>query len=222
MASTATAHSKTGAPRRTADGQVFGALLLVFGLGWMLRVSGAVELDWKSLVAVVLIVLGVGMAITARARGGLLMVLGILLTISLATTSSIGEVDFVGDRRERPTSFAALEEEYNFFGGSLELDLTAVQFPVGLTTVDVSMGGGQIQVIVPEGVAVSVDARLGGGEIQLFDQRDDGPSPRGSYVDQDYGDADTKLHLELSGGGGKIEVRRASETEDPGAPDAAG
>ena len=226
MASSATAHASRHhngqrhvARGRSANGQVVGVLLMVFGLGWFLRVAGVIDLAWDSLLSAVLIVLGVGMAITARARsGGLLMAIGIFLTISLATTSSVGELGdlghLIGDRRIRPQSIAALESEYDFIGGSLTLDLTEIEFPQGETAVEVDMGGGQIEVIVPKGVAVRVDAKLGGGEIELFDgRRAEGPRPRGTHTDEGYTDAPRQLRLDLSGGGGRIVVRRAPEPD---------
>lgn len=223
MASPATAHPARPRhhhghrPRpggRSADGQVLGVLLMVFGLGWFLRVTGAVALSWESLLSAVLIVLGVGMVVTARARaGGLMMALGILLTISLATTSSVGELgNLIGDRTVRPQTIESLEPEYKFVGGSLELDLTALEFPEGETAVEVDMGGGRIEVIVPDDddVAVHVDAELGGGEIRLFDNPPvEGPGPEDTYTDTNYDDASSQLRLDLSGGGGQITVRRA-------------
>ena len=218
---------RNGAPRqRSADGQVFGVLLMVFGLGWLLRVAGVIELEWESLLAAVLVVLGVGMAVTARARGGLLMVLGILLSITLATTSSVGDIGYFGEVDIRPVSIAEVENNYRFFGGSFELDLSAVEFPKGETPVDVWMGGGELLVVVPYGVPVNIDAKLGGGDIRLLgDERAEGPSPRASYTDPDYEGARRRLNLDIEGGGGEIEVRRApapvAASEPTGADDAA-
>lgn len=190
-----------------------GVLLMVFGLGWLLRVAGAIEMGWESLLSVVLIVLGVGMAITARARtGGILMVLGIFLTISLATTSSVGEIGELSLRQHlTPTTLTELEDEYRLIGGSFRLDLRQYPFPAGETTVDVNIGGGEIRVVIPEGVAVDVDAELGGGEIRLLDNEQvDGGGITDTYTDSNYEDAERRLRLNLSGGGGQIRVSRST------------
>lgn len=208
----ATSHATHAPQRRAADGQVVGVLLMVFGLGWLLRVAGVVDLEWKSLLSAVLIVLGVGMAVTARGRtAGFLMVLGVALTIAIAATSSVGklgDLDFIVDETLRPTTIDQLQEEYDYFAGRFELDLTAITFPPGETSVSVEVGVGDVVVTVPAGLAVDVEADVRGGDLVLFGARSEGHVRGQRHTSEDYDTAERKLSLDLSMGGGEIEVRR--------------
>src|SRR5688500_1116110 len=86
---TATTRAPTAGPR-SADGQLIGTMLVASGVAWLLQRSGVVDFSWETLLAGLLVILGVGMVVTARRGGGMgLVAIGLALTIALASTSSI-------------------------------------------------------------------------------------------------------------------------------------
>src|SRR4051812_5016161 len=85
VTSTARAHRS-----RSADSQVVGLLLLLVGAGWILRQTGVFELSVETTLSALLIMIGFGLVVTARNRGGRgLFWLGAGLTVALACTSSL-------------------------------------------------------------------------------------------------------------------------------------
>jgi predicted membrane protein len=72
--------------------------------------------------------------------------------------------------------------------------------------VRVSLGAGNLNVIVPRNLAVTIDAEGGAGEIVLFGEKTDGVALDRSFTSPDYADADARLELELEVGAGAIEV----------------
>ena len=90
----------------------------------------------------------------------------------------------------------------------LELDLRAVELPPGTTSIDASVGVGELVITVPEGVALEIDTHAGAGEIDILGDLDDGFSvDRTLSVAGPTPDAPV-LQLEADMGFGAIEVRR--------------
>ncbi|HEX8103577.1 MAG TPA: LiaF domain-containing protein, partial [Solirubrobacteraceae bacterium] len=57
---------------------------------------------------------------------------------------------------------------YRLGAGDLRVDLRDVQFPAGQeTVVDVGIGAGRVEVLVPESVCVTTDSRVGGGYVNV-------------------------------------------------------
>src|SRR5688572_1090833 len=111
-----------GARERSVDTRVVGGLLLSFGVGWLAMESGMLGMSWTSLLAGVLLLLGVGMVVTPRAgHGGRLVALGIALTIALASISSlrVHVGGGVGDTTERPAVAADIPDRYEQTAGEL-------------------------------------------------------------------------------------------------------
>src|SRR5687768_16422532 len=95
MAVTTPSTQRARPPRRrggrdAADGQVLGALLVLGGVGWFLQQVGLVHLSLTTTLSALLIVLGVGLVLTARRAGGAgLVVVGMVLTVVLASVSAV-------------------------------------------------------------------------------------------------------------------------------------
>src|SRR5687767_7834436 len=116
--------------RDAADGQVLGVMLVVGGIGWFLQQAGLVSLSAGTVLSCLLIALGIGLVLTARRAGGIgLVVVGLVLTVVLASTSAVDPGLLqrgAGERTFAPATASELEARYALGAGSLTLDLTRV------------------------------------------------------------------------------------------------
>ena len=203
-------------PRRSSDGQVLGALLVLGGFGWLLQQTGLLELSATTTLSVLLITLGVGMVVTARsAGGGGLVVLGLVLTVVLASATAV-DVKLLqrgaGERAYAPTATAELDDPFQLGMGSMTVDLTGLE-PEELRGrgVRVQVGVGELIVVLPppSEVPVRIVAEARAGEIDLFSSiRDEGgTNVRRTYADPS-GSRVEPLEVDLDVGLGSIQVIR--------------
>ena len=95
-----------------------------------------------------------------------------LVVIAAAIFMAAFDVDLghgIGDRDVVVTSTEELRDEYRLAIGTLDLELSGVQFPVGETHVRARVDAGDLQVIVPSDVALRIHATAEIGEIVLPD-----------------------------------------------------
>ena len=125
-------------------------------------------------VAIVGVAIAFG-AMTQRRVGGLVF-LGLILlaAFGVAAATPVSVSSGVGEKIERPESVTALEPSYELGIGELDLDLGAVSLPSGTTSVDASVGIGNLVITVPRDVALEIDAHAGVGEVERSRRRDDG------------------------------------------------
>jgi phage shock protein PspC (stress-responsive transcriptional regulator) len=82
-----------------------------------------------------------------------------LVLVAAAVFAAVFDVHVgrgIGDRTVAVTSTENLHSDYRLGIGSLELDLGALQLPVGETHVDASVDVGELRVIVPQGVGLRI------------------------------------------------------------------
>jgi phage shock protein PspC (stress-responsive transcriptional regulator) len=130
-----------------------------------------------SIVAVVVIVLGLALAAAAFRGGARWLILPALAVALPAGVVSAADVDLhggVGERNHRPSSVETLRSEYKLGAGELTVDLRDVQLPPGDRELDLKLGVGELEVIVPEDVCVVTHADLGAGEIGALDRDAEG------------------------------------------------
>lgn len=190
---------------------LFGLILLALGTLWLLDVGDVLSVTWTLVGSVLLIVIGVVLLLAAQhgSHGGMIF-LGIVLSVIVLFGSLASVPSFdggVGDRAIAPVDVADLESEYNWGVGSQEIDLRDVELPDGETAVSIQMGTGDIEIRVPDDVAVHVDWRIGLGDAQVLERSQSGFSLNGSYESDGYDDADRQLSLEIQLGLGALEVR---------------
>jgi phage shock protein PspC (stress-responsive transcriptional regulator) len=156
----------------------------------------------------------IGVIVWAARGGGkrLAAVLGVL--VLLLTVAAVGAVAAayehggIGDRHERPVSAADLQDEYRLGAGRLRLDLTAVELPAGETRVEVDVGVGEVEVTVPEDVAVSASGRADSGDVDVFGLDADGRHIRQDVVDTGFADADRRLVIDARIRAGELTIER--------------
>jgi len=142
-------------------------------------------------------------------RHGLLIVVGIVLTITLAFASSfdIRLQGGVGQRVERPNAIGGAAT-YRLSVGQLTIDLRHTTWSGG-ATVTASVGIGQLVIQVPSDVALVVRGRAGAGDVTVL-----GVNESGLDVDQRIAPTGLvpnqrgTLSLDLSVGLGQIQVTR--------------
>jgi hypothetical protein len=181
---------------------VLGAVLLLIGAAWLLVTLEVVDVPIQSAMAVGLILIGIVILVVGR-HGGL-VTLGVILTILLAFMSLLG-VPFeggVGERTFRPVGTADLRSEYRMALGQMTVDLTAIEGTT-LPDIEISLGMGEVIVILPDGVPVRVEGRAGAGEVELL-----GTAQAGVGVEHTVTENDAVFDLEVSVGFGQVEVRR--------------
>ncbi|MFT4299398.1 MAG: PspC domain-containing protein [Aeromicrobium sp.] len=157
--------------------------------------------------ALALGVVGAGLLVGTRwGRSIALVPLGLLLCLVLAATSVFPEGP-LGDFRQTPKTAGAVASTYEVGAGTLELDLTEVADPEHLLdrTVRVDSGFGQVRIIVPGDLAVSVDAEVAGGDIRVFGEYSSGRSADLSVPS----DQQHSLHLIIDHAFGQVIVERA-------------
>jgi phage shock protein PspC (stress-responsive transcriptional regulator) len=191
---------------------VIGALLAASGVFGLLAALGVYDVDLEVAFAAGVVMIGGAIAagaITQRRVGALVPVgLVLLAAFGVAAATPVSISAGAGEKAERPLTVLALEPTYELGLGSLDLDLGAVELPTGTTSIDASVGVGELLITVPEGVALEIDAHAGAGEIDVFGETHDGFD-----VDRTLSFAGPTpdaplLQVEADVGFGAIEVRR--------------
>lgn len=127
---------------------------------------------------VAILVIGAGVVIAAGAflrpvRWLVLPALALALSAGVVSASGIDLDGGVGERTYRPDSTEELRDRYELGMGDLTVDLRNADLPPGDTPVQLKLGVGSAQVIVPEGVCVATTADVGMGNVRFF-QDDNG------------------------------------------------
>ncbi len=160
-------------PRSGLGSLTFSLLLIVVGA------LIAIDLTYRSIppvgyVTAALAVVALGLIIGAwfgRARG--LIALGIVLSIAL--TSLAGLSRFNGNFRTgtvtfAPTAMSQLQREYSQDFGEIMLDLTKLDFAAESepVNIDVRVQGGNVQILLPRNVDVTVKTHINVGEARVL------------------------------------------------------
>jgi phage shock protein PspC (stress-responsive transcriptional regulator) len=205
-------------PRRPKESSFLGRL--VIGAAALAVATGLIieniwiDIPAKVYVAILLGIVGLGLLIGAwLGRARWLVWVGVGLTICLMSVSWVPTDGPVGDVAWNPTSMLQLndEEPYRIAAGEAVLDLTEVDFTSD-RAIDVRVGFGQLEVIVPREVDAEIVARVQGGEMDVFGQHDEGWDVRQTVFDAGSGDGST-VRVEARVTFGEIRVRREGASD---------
>jgi phage shock protein PspC (stress-responsive transcriptional regulator) len=190
-------------------GMALLALFLIFALSGPGPDGHGPFFFWPGALVFWLLVAGAIVLAVRASRRGVLAVLAILavaLALAVAGTFAVAHRHGgFGERVERPQVASDLEREYRLGFGALELDLRDVTLPRGETRVSASVGVGELTVILPRDVPVSVTADAKWGEASVFGLDRD----RHAAVDPGFDDAETRLVLEARvRGPGELTIHR--------------
>ncbi len=209
------------ARERSPLGRVtLGVALVLMGAAWSVDLLGLREVMAVELLAVPLAVLGLGLlvgSVAGRARWLSLLALplaAITLMAALVTDFGIPLRGSVGDRTVTITTPAQLEGPISMGAGDLVVDLRQLEeAPDG--PIEVSMGVGDLLVLLPEGGGASGQVSIAVGDLYLFGVRSDGVGVE-QRVDRPAGPGQPTFELDLTLGAGDIEVRdEVPDTDQP-------
>ncbi|HWH28176.1 MAG TPA: LiaF domain-containing protein, partial [Mycobacteriales bacterium] len=185
------------------------AVALIVGTLLLARSLGADGVDAPLVLAVALLVTGVGLLVGARwgrARG--LIVLAVALGLALAATDNVDR-RFGSGTGERTWTVDG-SSRHSLGAGTATLDLRPLAGTERRVTVEARVGAGELVVLVPEDLGVALDAEVGFGELRT--PTDDGGvrTQTGPGVDRQtaLGEAGRRnVTLDVEVGVGELEVR---------------
>lgn len=159
--------------RRSALGV---AVLLVcavvfFGGGFAAAVGGGAVVAGLVIAAGAMLVAG---AFVGGIRWLILPALSLALAVGLVSAADLDLDGGVGERDYRPGSAAQLRDRYELGIGELVVDLRDANLPRGDTPLELDLGMGEANVIVPGDVCVATTAEIGMGEVDVFDRHNEG------------------------------------------------
>ncbi|HEX8858605.1 MAG TPA: LiaF domain-containing protein, partial [Actinomycetes bacterium] len=208
----ATAVERKPRPRSVLGWLTVAAALLAAGVASALDNLGVVSLTPGRVVALVLTVIGVGLLIGSLwGRAWWLILLGLLLVPVMAAASVASDVPVrgrSGQQFERPATLAALQPEYKLSAGDLRLDLSGVPFDKQPRRVTVRMGAGDMTVILPEDLPVTVHYKVAVGESEVLGRPSEGGLQLNRTVTDEGSAKLGRLDLDLHVGAGQIRVTR--------------
>jgi phage shock protein PspC (stress-responsive transcriptional regulator) len=167
-------------------------------------------------IVVLIIGLGILWASRSKSRGRKIFLASLISTVTMLAIAitavgvafawfNVSLSDGVGDRIYQPASASTLHPTYEVGVGQLKLDLTEIGAVTQVTHVRAKVGVGELHIIVPPGLPVSVNAHAKVGELSVLDRHDDGQD-----VDLSTGDK-ALLVIDATVGAGQVRVTRATK-----------
>lgn len=213
-ASAADEPKKTRPERQRAPfgSALVGAIMIVACFGFLADRAGWLDVQWRLLGALLLVVIGV-VLIGGATRGrptGLMGAGGWLLVLLLGAT--VFQVPFgsgVGARDLHPVDVSTAET--HLAGGSMVIDLRDVELDPEASAhevLDASIAVGDLRVIVPVGVEVQINAWAGLGSVTVFADSASGVSVERSFASGGYDGSGGQLTVDASVGLGRVIVEQ--------------
>ncbi len=189
-------------------------MLLVVGVLAILDTTNAWSVPAGAYFAAALGTIGLGLVIgsfVGRTRGPI--TLGVLLTICLLISVAADHNHGGFHSRDitvTPANIAALDDSYREDVGQFTLDLSHVNFTGVDRSIDIRLNVGQITVILPPNVDVSVTAKADVGSAHAFGSGRDGINQRALSVSDNGADGvgGGTLHIDARVNAGQVEINR--------------
>jgi phage shock protein PspC (stress-responsive transcriptional regulator) len=192
-----------------------GLALVTAGILWLLRVADVLTVGAGQILAASLLVIGLGLLLgTFVGRGRGLIWVGLVLLPIVVVAELVAPMDLqlgefsqgVGELTVTPASIDDLEPSYQLGAGTLNLDLSGLEF-TGQRRVSVQVGFGEVVVTIPDDVSVEITGQVAGGELDALGRTTSGLALERAVVDE-VEDADGRLVLDVQVGFGDATVRR--------------
>ena len=140
--------------------------------------------------------------------GAVATVVALVAGVAGGAVAAVDAKGGIGERVEHPRTAADLKDEYRLGAGHLELDLSDLELPVGETRVEADLGFGELDIILPPGVAVDVTSEVEWGDADVLGREEDGRDSHARVVDPSFDDAERRLVVDARVRGGELSVRR--------------
>lgn len=150
--------------------------ILVIGCILLYANQNTDSVDFEIYVMASLVTVAAGLIVGAWfGSGGLLIPIGLALSVALALATALPAGGF-GRDHYAPVTSAAVQSEYKLSVGELDVDLTSLADVDDLLgqQIEITNGVGRTVVTVPDELNVEVIASVTGGDIDVFDRRVDG------------------------------------------------
>lgn len=182
---------------------VMGALLVWSGIAWLADVS------LESGLAVALCIVGIGFVLGAFVGGSWALIVpavGVGAALLVASVADLPLSGPLGDRTWAPETVSEVRERYELSVGEGTLDLRGIDLDEGdRLEIAASVGIGQLEVLVPDGVSYFASYRVAAGEVD-YGTKEEGvgiETRSGFKAEGDVG----RIDLDLEVGLGQIELR---------------
>jgi hypothetical protein len=185
-----------------------GAILVGAGIAWLLAAADVVELSYRAAVALLLLAIGLGIVL-ARGRSGVLVVLGLLVVLAAVPVFLVDDDVWsggVGDATERPSARVELEPFVHAIG-KLTVDLRSPALDLDGAVVEASVGIGELVVLVPEDVDVTLDAHVGVGNAEALGRTESGIDVDLRGISSTSGAEELDLVIEVGIGDVRVQQR---------------
>jgi phage shock protein PspC (stress-responsive transcriptional regulator) len=209
---------RTRRPRSHLGRYTFAVALVVVGVAALMENAGTLDLSGIQYGGLVLATIGAGLLVgTFFGRSRLLILAGLVLLPLMFATNLLGGWFGVplragaGDRFFSPATVQEVRNNYELTAGALNLDLTEMQWGSQPVEIRATVGFGEVNVLVPDGVDVDVEGRATVGAVSVFDEERAGFGVR-LVRDADLRPADSALLvLDLRTVAGQVEVARSAD-----------
>jgi Cell wall-active antibiotics response 4TMS YvqF len=196
---------------------VMSAMLVVLGSLALVDIAGA-DIAGGTYLASALAVVGLGLLVGARwGRSRGLIAVGVILALALPLAAAVDQFSrFHGGSKGRvavqATTIPQGTGSYEYGAGEVTYDLTRLDFANRSEELNIDMGAGSVQVLVPPEVDLQVNATVGVGELKILDRQPNGGfGVETSVVDNGTdGPGGGRLKLNLDSGFGEVVVSRAA------------
>ncbi|MGH3050054.1 MAG: PspC domain-containing protein [Gaiellaceae bacterium] len=200
------------ARRRSIFGLALGSLLAAAGIVALLETTGAWHADWPIVLGAMVVLTGAvvvaGAAAGMRVAGTAGLGIVLLAALALALTADVPLRGAWGDHTAHPRSLHAVATTYRHGVGKFQLDLSDVAFPAGSTHVEVTLGIGNLRVVVPPDVTVDVTGHVRVGHLRVLGSERNGVSVDDHAVETAGSKQGHVLILDARVGLGRLEVTR--------------
>jgi hypothetical protein len=207
------------APRPPRERSALGwytvaATLLALGIAALLDASNSIHITLVQYLALPLALIGAGLIVGAwMGRSRMLIALGILLVpfVLVASLIHVPLTGAAGNFVYRPQASGDIPATYHIAAGDLTVDLTRLALGSGTTNVSATVGAGQVRVLVPMRVPVTIDGRADLGGVTVFGRVHGGTAV---HVQRSSTAPSSRpgLNLHLHAGLGSVRIERVTRS----------